>query len=1168
MGDSGQGPVLPGQVQGVKAGAGVNIALDGTITFNSSSATGVVRTNNPAAYNSYVWPAAPINGGQLFVNSTGILSWGRVPGFGLMEEGIGAVHLKAALPVSATPPTIGTGLEDAPEGGLYWNSESNNLSINVGGSWLQASFGPADLDEALLTGTYTLYVNSQIGSDVYVTGIYDNTVVPVITNQMTQAGYTAQKPFKTISRAALEVARVQNGAGFNPTFYDRFVIHCSAGVHIVDNNPGSNSVSTWTNNQVPTDLQLQHMNSAGTGGIILPRGVSIIGEDLRKTIIRPLYVPEGTGNIEDDRAAIFRITGGAFFFNFSFKDKLDYNFTHHLLDCFSFVSDADLENYYNKVQVVFQQIVPDFVANPGETEIVAPQPFTSPNTATDGIIGSSPYIFNCSIRSKYGLCGINADGLGVTGFKSMVVSQFTGVSLQKDLTCWQQYSTTTKVWENTIFAYNTYVELTPNNIRMDPAKRSFHIRAINDAFIQEVSVFAIGQGVHHWTHSGGEISITNSNSSFGGCAGIAQGYKQFAFPQDTDWNTSYINVATNLQEDTNNISRTYLGTVASFVADNTLTIVLTEDLINSELYPGTPEILASKEYTFKPGSYLWVENFYGYDFRAPLDTIAWDPDMPNQISITARMNNQQGTYPGQASPGGVVQPNLAGNRVYIRRLVDTRAENRRKYSIDVSTDNPTVRTPLRDYVLQTTPGDYAVVGTIPDENVVLVTSSASIPPGTLPSLKRAQLVLERGNPSNNWSSGNFYRPGDTVKKDKKHYTCILQNSDLIFDEYHWSESYVHMASDYNAYDFFGNVAPIIIFNNDTDGDETSTTCGYNLTTAWTTDTDIIRQYTTATDYRGVYQFLVAMGFTPSQVTTLLTPSLNQNRRLNPASSSDMRGFIPDGAAIGLSNWGVQLRRPSIVRMFGHAWEWSGYLNYTKALPPYQGELSAQNQFNYYFTNDRGGKVYATGYNQEGYLISPAGITDLTTNTTTGIANIGSQNQGEFPNSFESLTVNNLTINGLVSGAPTFSPSFYLNLLTAGLGINFSAPTLKLEVPVSSSPPIAGNSTNGAIDGSLYWDNTLGTLFIRYNDGNSTQWVEATPSGGGGSSAYVIVSSTPPSISGLPEGSLYWNSNSGILYVLYNDSNSTQWVQVVPTGGSSTSQPSPDPGGWFGHSSQT
>ena len=52
---------------------------------------------------------------------------------------------------------------------------------------------------------------------------------------------------------------------------------------------------------------------------------------------------------------------------------------------------------------------------------------------TDTVKSASPYIFNISLRSVYGMCGMeHADGNKAGGFKSMVVAQFTGVSLQKD----------------------------------------------------------------------------------------------------------------------------------------------------------------------------------------------------------------------------------------------------------------------------------------------------------------------------------------------------------------------------------------------------------------------------------------------------------------------------------------------------------------------------------------------------------------------------------------------------------------------------------------------------------------------------------------------------------------------------------------------------------------
>ena len=104
--------------------------------------------------------------------------------------------------------------------------------------------------------------------------------------------------------------------------------------------------------------------------------------DLRKTKIRPKYVPNPTNdNIE--RSAIFRVTGGCYFWQFSVFDAnpngtciTDYttnevipNFSHHKLTVFEYadgvngvgISDefqtysttrTDLDMYYEKVGLV------------------------------------------------------------------------------------------------------------------------------------------------------------------------------------------------------------------------------------------------------------------------------------------------------------------------------------------------------------------------------------------------------------------------------------------------------------------------------------------------------------------------------------------------------------------------------------------------------------------------------------------------------------------------------------------------------------------------------------------------------------------------------------------------------------------------------------------------
>lgn len=59
--------------------------------------------------------------------------------------------------------------------------------------------------------------------------------------------------------------------------------------------------------------------NASTGGCIVPRGCSLIGYDLRRTIIRPLYVPDPADGTQA-RTSIFNLTGGCYIWQFTIKD--------------------------------------------------------------------------------------------------------------------------------------------------------------------------------------------------------------------------------------------------------------------------------------------------------------------------------------------------------------------------------------------------------------------------------------------------------------------------------------------------------------------------------------------------------------------------------------------------------------------------------------------------------------------------------------------------------------------------------------------------------------------------------------------------------------------------------------------------------------------------------
>lgn len=435
-------------------------------------------------------------------------------------------------------------------------------------------------------------------------------------------------------------------------------------IEVTNNIPVFNynrALQEWQDNSIldlsNPDNVLYKFNAA-SGGAIVPRGCSLIGYDLRRTVVRPLYVPDPADGTQE-RTSIFNLTGGCYLWQFTIKDgDLSANsplydstanvgkvyfqkgnttqlaipeFSHHKICIMTYADTEDLDAYYEKVGrafALFQPTIDDgeFEALVQENRIVGPLSDTrriesikvqdsSPAgtiTATvttkidhgyfvdqyvailnsgldeqingtfkvsaldannpkvfqyeiqattaalglidgttytaasglntnavaqaeiDSVESASPYVFNCSIRSTWGQCGMWADGSKATGFKSMVVAQYTGVSLQKDDRAFIRYDKFTNTWNQASLtdAFATVPYHTKGDAYWKDDWRNFHIRASDDSFIQCVSVFAVGFFDHFLMESGGDMSITNSNSNFGNTSLHAIGYKGFAFNQD------------------------------------------------------------------------------------------------------------------------------------------------------------------------------------------------------------------------------------------------------------------------------------------------------------------------------------------------------------------------------------------------------------------------------------------------------------------------------------------------------------------------------------------------------------------------------------------------------------------------------------------------------------
>lgn len=515
------------------------------------------------------------------------------------------------------------------------------------------------------------------------------------TDSILNQGNSQTKPFKTLQRALIEAARFSYVVGRNNDIVEKTTILLMPGEHEIDNRPGwriekdnnnapviktsdgttvgdptaALSLKLESNFDINQENNILYKFNSIHGGVVVPRGTSIVGLDLRKTKIRPKYVPNPTDDTIPN-SALFRITGACYFWQFSIFDGNDFGkvyinnqnftdtlnqvqptFSHHKLTCFEYADGVnevdstgitDLDMYYYKLSRAFnnasnrniEEKYPDsddgFAKQRPEWEIVGAflsDPLTITNIKsgdisgeptnkitvttqgahnlnvgtpikingvgtqaynistkvasisdarndvftytlpfvdkelktdptvdgatvtieTDTVSGASPYIFNISLRSVWGMNGMHADGSKASGFRSMVVAQFTGVSLQKDDRAFVKYNTNTRGYDGIEDYENTTgTALASESSSTNPTKvyhldsnavyrddwQTTHVKITNDAILQIVSVFAIGYTNHFKAESGGDASITNSNSNFGQLALVSDGFKKDAFAKD------------------------------------------------------------------------------------------------------------------------------------------------------------------------------------------------------------------------------------------------------------------------------------------------------------------------------------------------------------------------------------------------------------------------------------------------------------------------------------------------------------------------------------------------------------------------------------------------------------------------------------------------------------
>lgn len=834
----------------------------------------------------------------------------------------------------------------------------------------------------------------------------------------------------------------------------------SGGVgNIVRIEKQSPSSSNWTitleyvNGAFNINEELYYDNLAvvnpQTGGLIIPRGLSVDGVDLRKVRIRPMYVPELTpvqNDPQNNRTAIFKVTGGTYVSLLTFTDNPQYSRSHNTVTAVAFASQAEINgggnetSYYSRINNLFREIdgwgFEGLEPIPAETVIVAPIASSKANRAQDieenqtGFVGgdsrsnapvsypgatrirdtdgailplpdinstrsSSPYVFNCSVRSIFGLNGLWADGSRVAGFRSMVTANFTQVSLQTDPNC---------------FAPTTYYQDPPTNKESGVGKqyktcttdlfkyRSFGMRGSNDATIQIVSVFVIGNSDHFVAESGADLSITNSCSDFGDISLRGIGYKGKSFSQDeattapgySGTRITQIIPPTPLSYGTlpngapPTLEDSEISTGINIDYGKTLAYTVNNKISETQL-PGILRIYIQNSNAANPFSLTNppssdLISLGQFSYTRKVSESVWElsggPSRPNRKRIFIPGFNELGDsilYTGDiqlANPSGLGFSSL-----------DNRSKVFTWDPIPTDTNPSGVQIPGTGswYISVTTGGIIEESSDTNSDGYVLKKFDYAFrykildfPTGENSVFASLDLIFNR-------SGVRIIRGIDKRRDNDRIYQVILEGFNNLKGLRKPQPYYIlEKQEGVSGYPLNNSLG---LLNNP-------------LTVTQVTQTNIDGQYTTYLNQSQQARLVFTGDFYPpvdqdypestedpdTSVTktalqamqaqsgvwfsSQLAPSVN---RINIKISS---GASSQGIRIGL-------RRPSVIRASGHTWEWSGYLNYDTSLPAFQGEpLEQEFALGKIILEESGGRVYATGMNEEGNYYIGTTVFDL------------------------------------------------------------------------------------------------------------------------------------------------------------------------------------------------
>jgi len=795
------------------------------------------------------------------------------------------------------------------------------------------------------------------------------------------------------------------------------------------------------------------------GGLVVPRGISINGVDLRKVRIRPMYVPAltpGQNVAQDRRTYMFKVTGGTYISLLTFADNQQFTRSHNTVTCIGFASEAEIRgsetetSYYQKVGSLFKELDgwggDSLIPIDAETRIVAPlaadkadrsqdleqnqtgtptpdldpnSPNTYPGAAllkvnesgsttfyklpdVNSTRSSSPYVFNCSVRSIFGLNGMWVDGSRVSGFRSMVTAQFTQVSLQTDPNCFETPSigyfldppTNKETGEGKKY----------KNCIADPLKyRHWGFRGSYDATIQLVSCFVIGNADHFISDSGSDLSITNSCSDFGDISLRSQGFKDRAFSQDEGVPQG-----------------TYLGTKITEIIPplplsyttlaNGRAPTITDTIINTGItldYPETLNYVETNSLGSEPPTIfrVYIQNSdIGNVFSLNNPPSASDVAF-GQYSYTKDLGDGQ-----YALAGGDTRPNR--KRIYISGFDENGSSILYTGNLQLQSEGTEGFAELdgrsKIFAWDAALGKWYITITtagIPEEFANANADDGGDENGDGFLTKRFDYAFRYKLSSSTDSQTLIFKSLDFIfdKSPVKIIRGVDQRTDeeriykVILEGYE-RESGIRTPQSYYILEKQKGVAGYPLNGGNELGDDPLV-----ITQVQTFDS-YARPGAVDTKYPGKYVVLLTQSSDarsvflgdvyPSQdrdepeltedpdnsITKVALQKMKDRPSVffsAPVATGTSSIFIKTKSNSGTAGFLTSLRRPSVIRASGHTWEWTGYLNYDTAFPTYQGEpLEQDYALGKIIVEEFGGRVYATGMNEEGNYYLGTTVFDL------------------------------------------------------------------------------------------------------------------------------------------------------------------------------------------------